>query len=248
MAIVELPIGKTLTYEEAVRIGMKTPGLSGQSGNEVFQCLDMLQIWQDWIKNTFGNISQIRHKSQGDDPPDLELVFEDERIVGMEHTKLLPQHVGEAEAWLRKSGQGGGLPSISSPPANKDELRDIVAGVKTAWSNVIEDWAAIGKLLVFTLRKKMDGMPGGGIIGIVCDLFVMDENVRLLAEIANDIVNHVQFSVFSKYTLILLSRSNPLVFYSALVKQAEILEKRGKPPPLTEDDKKLLFERLKRTE
>ena len=247
MAVVELPIEKRLTYEDAVRIGMKTPGLSGQSGNELFQCLDMLQIWHDWIKNTFGSISKIRHMSQGDDPPDLELIFEDGRVIGMEHTKLLPKHVGEAEAWLRKSGQGGGLPSISSPPASKDELRDIVAGVKPAWSNVIDDWAAIGKLLVFTLRKKMGGMPSGGIIGIVCDLFVSDQNERLLAEIANDVVNHPQFSDFAKYSLILLSRSNRWQFYSALIKRAEILERRGKPPPLTEDGKKLLAEMRRRT-
>src|SRR5207253_9348525 len=130
-------------------------------------CLDMVQIWQEWIKDTFGTITKINHRSLRDDPPDLELIFEGGRVVGMEHTKLLPSHVGEADAWLRKSGQGGGLPSISSPPANKEELRDIVAGIKPAWSNVVDDWKTIFDLLAVTLRKKMGGMPAGGIIGVV---------------------------------------------------------------------------------
>jgi hypothetical protein len=242
MAVVELPLTKTLTFEGALQIAKTTEGLSGKSRNEVYECLDMVQIWQEWIKGNFGTITKINHRSLRDDPPDLELIFEGGRVVGMEHTKLLPQHVGEAEAWLRKSRQGGGLPSISSPPANKDELRNIVAGITPAWSNVIDDWVAIAKLLVFTLRKKMEGMPGGGIIGIVCELFVMDEKERLLAQIASDIVNHIQFSDFTNYTLILLSRSTRSTFYSALVKRAEILEQRGKPPPLSAADEKLYKE------
>jgi hypothetical protein len=244
MAVVKLPITKNLTFEGALQIARTTAGLSGKSRNEIYECLDMVQIWQEWIKDTFGPISQIKHRSGSDDPPDLELIFEDGRVVGMEHTKLLPEHVGEAEAWLRKSGQGGGLPSISSPPASKGELKDIVAGIKTPWSNVIDDWTAIARLLVFTLREKMRGMPGGWIIGVVCELFVMDENERLLAEIASDLVNHLQFSDFTNYTLILLSLSTPSTFYSALVKRAEILERRGKPPPLSAADEKLCKELL----
>jgi hypothetical protein len=204
--------------------------------------LDMVQIWQDWIKDTFGKIARINHRSRPDDPPDLELVFENGQAVGMEHTQLLPKHVGEAEAWLRTSQHGGGLPSISSPPANKDELRDIVAGVKHVWSNVIDDWKTIFDLLAVTLRKKIGGMPNGGIIGVVCDLFVSDEYKHLLAQVANDIVNRIEFKDFTNYTLILLSRSNRLQFYSALIRRSNILEKIGNPPPPSPEDKKLLTE------
>jgi len=202
----------------------------------------MLQIWQQFLKETFGELTRINHKSQPDDPPDLELIFGG-RIVGMEHTKLLPTHVGEAEAWLRNSGQGGGLPSISSPPANKEELRDIVAGIKPAWSNVVDDWKAIFDLLAITLRKKISGMPGGGIIGVVCDLFVMDESDHLLAQIAHDIVNRIEFSDFDKYMLIVFNRSTHSTFYSALIRRGiGISEQRGNPPPLTAEDQKLLAE------
>src|SRR6266542_6925612 len=88
------------TLEDAVRIAKTTPGLSEQSHNEVYHCLDMLQSWQQFLKETFGELTSINHRSQPDDPPDLELIF-GSRIVGMEHTKLLPSHVGEAEAWQR---------------------------------------------------------------------------------------------------------------------------------------------------
>ena len=202
----------------------------------------MVQIWRDWIKDTFGTLERINHRSGRDDPPDLELIFEGGRVVGMEHTKLLPKHVGEAEAWLRKSGRGGGLPSISSPPANKDELRDIVAGVKPAWSSVIDDWKTISNLLAVTLRKKMDGTADGSIIGIVCDLFAADGHEHLLAKIANDIVNTAEFEDFTNYTLILLNRSTLSKFYSALIRRARILEQAGDAPPLSRDGEELLSE------
>jgi hypothetical protein len=228
------------TLDDAVRIAKTTPELSGQSRNEAYQCLDMLQIWQKFLAERFGKLTGINHRSQPDDPPDLELVFGD-RVIGMEHTKLLPSHVGEAEAWLRKSGEGGGLPSISSPPANKEELRDIVAGIKPAWSDVIEDWKTIFDLLAITLRKKMRGMPDGGIIGVVCDLFVMDHSDHLLAQIAHNIVNRIEFSDFDKYILIVLNRSTHSTFYSALIRRGmDISEQRGNLPPLTADDQKFL--------
>ncbi len=242
MAVIQLPLTKSLTLEDVLQIAKTTAGLSGQSRNEVYECLDIMQIWQDWIKDTFGVIAQVNHRSQGDDPPDLELIFDGGQVVGMEHTKLLPKHIGEAEAWLRKSGQGGGLPSISSPPVDKDELRDIVAGIKPAWSNVVDDWKTIFNLLAFTLRKKMGGIPTGGIIGVVYDLFVVDADQHLLAKIANDIVNRVEFADFANYTLIMLNRSAPSKFYSALIRRARILERTGNPPPLSRADEELLSE------
>jgi hypothetical protein len=241
MAITPLAI-PCHTFEDAVRIARTTPGLRGQSRNEVYQCLDMLQIWHEFLTERFGELNGINHRSQPDDPPDLELIFGD-RVVGMEHTKLLPSHVGEAEAWLHKSGQGGGLPSISSPPANKEELRDIVAGIKPAWSNVVDDWKTIFDLLAITLRKKMAGMPNGGIIGVVCDLFVLDHSEHLLAQIAHDLVNRVEFSDFAKYVLIVLNRSTHSEFHSALIRRGmDISEQKGNPPPLNIDDQKLLTE------
>jgi len=242
MAIVRLPLIKNLTFENALQTAKTAAGLNGPSRQEVYQCLDMVQIWEDWIKDTFGAIIQINHRSGPDDPPDLELVFDGGQIIGMEHTKLLPTHVGEAEAWLRKSGQGGGLPSISSPPADKDELRHIVAGTKPAWSNVDDDWNTIFDLLATTLRRKMIGMPTGGIIGVVCDLFIIDRYEHQLAQIANDIVNRVEFADFANYTLIILNRSSPSQFYSALIRRASILERRGNPPPMSAEDKELLSE------
>jgi len=230
------------TFDDAVRIAKTTPGLRGQSRSEVYECLDMLQIWREFLQERFGELTGINHRSQSDDPPDLELIF-DHRVVGMKYTKLLPSHVGEAEAWLHKSGQGGGLPSISSPPANKEELRDIVAGIKPAWSNVVDDWKTIFDLLAITLRKKMAGMPNGGIVGVVCDLFVLDQSEQLLAQIAHDLVNRVEFSDFGKYVLIVLNRSTHSKFYSALIRRGmDISEQRGNPPPLNVDDQTLLAE------
>jgi hypothetical protein len=229
------------TLDDAVRIAKTTPRLSGQARNEVYHCLDMLQIWHHFLKEKFGELTRINHRSQPDDPPDLELIF-GSRIVGMEHTKLLPSHVGEAEAWLRESGQGGGLPSISSPPANKEELRDIVAGIKPAWSDVIEDWKTIFDLLAITLRKKMRGMPDGGIIGVVYDLFMMDRDNHLLATVAHDIVNRAAFADFANYILILLNCSNPLEFHSFIIQRGDILEQKGSFPPLNPADEKLLAE------
>jgi hypothetical protein len=241
MAITPLAI-TGLSFDTAFHVAKTTPGLRGTSRNEVYQCLDMLQIWQEFFKATFGELTGINHRSQPDDPPDLELLFGD-RIVGMEHTKLLPSHVGEAEAWLRKSAQGGGLPSISSPPANKDELRGIVAGIKPAWSNPVDDWNTIFDLLAITLHKKMGGMPSGGIIGVVCELFVFDHSEQVLAQIAHDIVNRDEFSGFAKYMLIVLNRSAQSKFYSALIRRGmEISEQRGNPPPLSDDDRKFLAE------
>src|SRR3977135_334696 len=233
MSITTLPF-PDLTFDAAAAIAKSTPGLTGQSRTEVFQGLDMFQIWQSWFTEMFGQIVEIRHRSAPDDPPDLELIFADGRIVGMEHTRLQPPHLGQADALMRKSCGGGFLPSISSPPKKFGEMKDILAGVKLPMSSVVDDAAAIFDGLAITLRTKMRGMPNGGIIGMVHDLAVSSANKRTIAEIAENIVNRAEFLNFANYTLILLDRANYYQFHSSLVRRGEpIREKIGKPPPLT---------------
>jgi hypothetical protein len=105
---------------------------------------------------------------------------------------------------MRKSGEGGFIPSISSPPKTYEEMKDIVAGVKIPMSSVVDDAATIFDRLAITLRTKMRGIPTGGIIGMVHDLVVSSTNKRTIAEIAENIVNRAEFLDFANYTLILL--------------------------------------------
>lgn len=225
MAIVQLALKYGLSLEDVFQTA-RAAGLRKQSRIEVVQCWDMVQIWQDWLSKNFGAVTTVRHRSQLDDPPDLELIF-DGRTLGMEHTRLQPEHLGQAAALMRKSRQGGFIPSISSPPANFAEMRDIVAGVKHAWSNTNDDWAAIFDLLAIRLREKMRGMPNGGLIGMVHDLVVVASDQRSLAEVAHNIVNRDQFADFANYTLILLDRSNILKFHSSLVRRGEDIVERA---------------------
>jgi hypothetical protein len=219
MAITPLILKYDADLEEIFRI-MNTAGLEKRSRLEVVECWDMIQIWQTWVKEKFGQITMVRHRSQPDDPPDLELVFP-QQIVGMEHTRLQPKHLGQAAALMRKSGQGGFIPPIGSPPKTLDELQDIIAGVKHTWSNTIDDWRAVFDLLAITLREKMRGIPNGGIIGVVHDLVVSATDQHLLAEIAHNIVNRDEFADFEGYTLVLLDRANMHQFHSALVRRGE---------------------------
>ncbi len=219
MAITPLALKYGLSDEQIFQI-VKDAGLKGQSRMEVWQCWDMMQIWQQWVTENFGEIKTIRHKSPPDDPPDLELVFE-HRTIGMEHTRLQPKHLGQAEALMSQSEEGGFIPSISSPPADFAEMQDIIAGVRIPFSSTMDDWRAIFDLLAIALRKKMRGMPSGGIIGMIHDLVVASSNQRILAEVAQNIVNRNEFADFTNYSLIVLDRANRRQFHSSLVRRGE---------------------------
>ena len=67
----------------------KDAGLDSKSSREVCHCWDMFQIWHDWIDHKFGRLKTLRHRSPGDDPPDIQLIFK-ERIIDFEHTRLQP--------------------------------------------------------------------------------------------------------------------------------------------------------------
>jgi hypothetical protein len=219
MAITPLSLNHDLSRDEALLI-IKAAPLDGAYRQEVLECWDMVQIWRDWISEKFGKVTSIRHRSPPDDPPDLELLFEG-RVIGMEHTRLQPQHLGQAQAVMGKSGQGGFIPSISTPPADFSEMRNAIAGARITMSSDTDDCAAISDLLEAALRKKTGGIPNGGIIGMMHDLIVTSTNRRVIAEIAQNIVNRADFPDFTGYTLILLDRANHRQFHSSLVRKGE---------------------------
>jgi hypothetical protein len=219
MAITSLTLDYSFSDEE-VLAAVRASDVNNRHRLEVIQCWDMIRIWKDWVTEHFGLLSSVRHRSPPDDPPDIELIFQ-KRVVAMEHTKLQPPHLGQAEAIMRKSEEGGFIPSISSPPANFNEMLSVIAGVKSPWSSTIDDWKTTFDLLAITLRRKAQGMPGGGIIGIVHDLVVAATNQRVLAEIAHNIINRDEFADLADHTLILLDRSNFRQFHSCLIRRGE---------------------------
>ena len=225
MAVVNLALTWDLADEQVFDIA-KAAGLKKQSRLELLQCWDITRTWSDWIISNFGAVTAVRHRTPPDDPPDVELICE-KQTVGMEHTRLKPPHLGQADALMRKSGQGGFIPSISSPPKNFKEMINIVSGVTPSWSSTMEDWKAVFDLLAITLRRKINGMPSGGIIAVVHDLVVATTNQRILAEVAQNIINRDEFADFVDYTLILMDRSNFRQYHSSLIRRGEDIRERN---------------------
>jgi hypothetical protein len=221
MAIIPLDLHLGLTLDEVKAIALRTK-VNGQGRNEIYQCWDILLIWRDWIEHTFGHLSEVRHLSQNDDPPDLELEFADGRVIQMEHTRLQPPHLGQAAALLNQSPEGGLIPPIAPPPQNFAELQEIIfARVRPRPGNVIEEWRAVVSLLITTLQRKMAAMPSGGLIAITHDLFISKHDHELLGEVAQSVIERPELADFEKYTLLLLNRFNFRQFYSSLIKRGQ---------------------------
>lgn len=204
---------------------VEAAGGDNQACDEVAECWDMVEIWREWFTGIFGKITAVRHRSQNDDPPDLDLVFAD-RTIGMEHTHLLPEHLGRAKALMRERKGISFVPPISLERTNSVELIDIITGVNDDWSDVEDEWQVLRALLARKLREKMRCMPRGGIIGMVThDIRISNGDQPRMAKIAHEIVNHTKFADFARYTLILLAKTG--LFYSSLVRRGEDIRERS---------------------
>lgn len=225
MAIVDLKLGRDFDLEQAWGTS-KSAGLEKQSALEVVECWDMLTIWRDVIEERFGQIQSLRHRSPPDDPPDLEIVFAD-RTIPFEHSHLQPEHLGHFESLKHEvvPDQCVAVPSISNPPKGRKEMINAMLNVLDApWSNVSDDHLVIKGLLSRTLRKKMDRLPNGGIIGIVDCVTLRDQ--KWLTEFAASLVNSDSFADSESFMLVLLYRPNQLQFYSAVIERGRSSEQR----------------------
>jgi hypothetical protein len=229
MAITTLTPGSDLNLEQMFELA-RTAGLQRQARLEVVECWDMISIWRHWIEEHYGDLVSLCHRSGQDDPPDLELVFP-EVVVPFEHTRLQPYPLGWSEDLSHTvfSESCSNVPSLSQPlPQNRDELIAIMGAWDSAWTDVQDEWIACAKHLAATIREKMKGLPSGGIIGIVDRISHGSDDRQFLAKLAWDFINSGRCRDFTPYTLILLSRWNPIQFYSSLIRRGgELLVERS---------------------
>jgi hypothetical protein len=158
--------------------------------------------------------SLIRHRSPPEDPPDIELVFA-EQTIAFEDTRLQPEHLGRADALRDRTivpDLSTVVPAISKPIKSSEKLIERMLGIPQAdlWTNVADEHAALARLLTETIRKKMDRLPKGGIIGIVDDVAVIGDTLDFLFQTAEDLIKSDEFGDFDKHVLIIQSRLNPL--------------------------------------
>src|SRR2546423_6395703 len=168
MAITELPLNGSVDLSAAWDIVIAA-GLNAQACEEVRDCWDIVQVWTDWFAVRYGEITGVRHRSNPDDPPDLELIFA-ENVVACEHTRLQPAPLGWAEG-LRDEIDPSScitIPSISKPPKHREAMIDTMLGLsQDPWSDVIDDLVVVRNSLAQSVRRKMGAMRDGGIIAVV---------------------------------------------------------------------------------
>jgi len=196
-------------------------GLDKKCSREVCHCWDVLQIWRDWFREKFGEIEFVRHRSPPDDPPDVELMLTT-KTVAFEVTRLKPEHIGRADA-LRNSEIAPDVctvvPAIAKPYRSNKRLIETMLGIHHGeiWTNVSEEHAALARLLAEMIRKKMDRLPNGGIIGIVDETAEMGHTLEFLFQAAEELIRSDKFRDFDNYVLIIQSRLNPIQYNSALI-------------------------------
>jgi len=142
-----------------------TPRLSGQARNEVYHCLDMLQIWQHFLKEKFGELpdSDVRQLVR-----QLEkLVRESEKIVVKINAALAREGSSLAHVYSSASGAAGVATSLTSylrtPTGGCFTARDVralnpqmsLASVRTQLNQMVVS----GELEVVDVKSGRVGRP-----------------------------------------------------------------------------------------
>jgi hypothetical protein len=220
MPIVSVNLEREYSFEQT-RDAAIAAGLPDQSIEEVIDCWDAIQIWWEEMEDRFGRINQLRNHVPPDDPPDIELICARE-VVPFEHTRLQPYPMGQFENLSHEvyPNQCVSVPSISDPPRSRQGMLGSMFNVLDApWENVSDHWTVIRNNLEQTVRRKMPGLTGQGIIAVRD--WLHERNSDLLGNIAHEIINSPRFRDFAPFTLILLTRWNFRRFNSSMIRTGE---------------------------
>jgi hypothetical protein len=219
MAVITLPISFETSLQEALAAANAT-SLNQQGREEVIDCMDMVRVWREWFCCHCGNLLGIRHRSNPDDPPDIELLFY-EKCVAVEHTRLQPPPLGWAEDIATEIDPSCciAIPPVSGPQRTRNELMNIMLGIGFAWAETNREWAVIVEELFSTMKRKMRKLPHGGVICVVDRIHLFNSEFEDISRLAAQTVDSGEFGAFIPYTLILLRRDGPDQTRSALIRQ-----------------------------
>jgi hypothetical protein len=244
MAIIEFPFPNPFSIAGLAQSPTFT-SLNNQGRTEMCESARVIEVWRDWIEQKFGTFAALLHRSDGDDPPDLDLRCA-ESVVAFEHTKLLPYQIGWAVDLLKEVSpdQATSIPSILNRPENRDALLDamvIGSNVNPPHDDVTERWNRVRQLLdealhekigkVETVRKRR-GLESCGIVAIINEIAIGNHDFLRSMEIAAEIIDESHFATFGDFT-VLISTVQPGRYRSSLVRRGEPILKRSSDGSLT---------------
>ena len=197
--------------------------LNDKGWKEVVESFHVVHVWRAWFAERYGELKELRHRSNPHDPPDLDLVFENGQI-GLEHTALKPYPLGHAGAIAKEVNPTDcrGIPSIS-PNWTRAELETVAFWRNASRSNMTDDCYAALESLASTVRRKLKEP----LSDIIC---VMDEasfgvmGSKWLASQLWQLVNSKEFERFGDRAVILHHRYTDMQLFSAVVRRGEPLQ------------------------
>ena len=221
MAINKLSITFETSLQEALATA-RTAGIDKKGRTEVVECLDMAQVWREWFSARFGELLSVRHRSNPDDPPDIELIFH-EKCMAVEHTRLQPYPLGWAEDIATEIDPSRCIliPPMSGRQRNRSGLLDEMLRIGSASVGPNQEQAVIVGKLLSTAKCKMKKLPHGSVICVVDEIHLFPPEFECISRESARILNSDESADFNSYTLIFLSRSGPNQTRSVLIRRQE---------------------------
>lgn len=199
----------------------------GKPSNEIYQALDALKVWQDYFEVQHGALLEVRHHSNPDDPPDMEIVFE-RTVLTLEHTQLKPHPFGMVDAIHLKEcpDQCITLPALARRPQSRKEIIDAMFDREGDWAPVAEDDQAwLNELQKIVVRKTKAHLPD--VLLIQDTSLLMPGNVMRLAKNYDAVVQGESVQGSAGGIVLLHSRVNSFEYSSFIIRRGEqILSKR----------------------
>ena len=226
MAVTEINLDLD-SSEEAIIEYLRSSPLAGKCQNEVYHTLDALKVWKDWFQARYGRLIQIKHHSNPDDPPDLEIVFE-MAILGWEHTQLKPHPYGMVDDIKNKYFQDQciTIPSLSARPNSRSEIIDsMFVGNDDAWAPVIEEQKAWLNELISLVGRKISKSDCGILLVHDTSLLIAGD-VENLASGLDQIIQQPSDLCIKNWIVILHSRMNHLQYSSFIIQPGKPMLKK----------------------
>jgi hypothetical protein len=208
---------------------------------EAYHCLDALRIWEDAFRPKYGELLSLTHRFGGDDPPDVDAVFE-RGTVPMEHTCVEPENRRKAHALLPNQMRRV-IPAANKVKSVKGIRKASNPWGQDAFTDVIPEAHANYDLIAKAMREKMGKCSRGAVIVLESHSGSSCEWTVEPARVAFDLIKRE--SGWEKYAFVLLARDNPVSYASAFISAERPFEiRRFSPPPMTDEERSEAWKKL----